>query len=269
MGVLPAGDETNLCTTISESNPFNFTIDWKVGTGEINSTQVYVEKCSTAKVNGVDERVKIINDALKDSLGILSSVGLVGTSSLLVISFDPTVSFVKLRPGNVVNPFGLKDDVQTKRNFQFAAGLNEVLAQFEIGGSAEIAASVGPIDIEADISANLAGSVELSAGNKGVLLPINDWLSKMKNITEPENAGFATVKATIDGSFDASASALGFDVSANGRLIKPFVLDLLNRTAIAKLKPEVFLNVDLPNIGDLRNLNLKDVIKLLEVCGYS
>ena len=147
--------------------------------------------------------------------------------------------------------------------------MNEVLAQFEIGGSAEIAASVGPIDIEADISANLAGSVELSAGNKGVLLPINDWLSKMKNITEPENAGFATVKATIDGSFDASASALGFDVSANGRLIKPFVLDLLNRTAIAKLKPEVFLNVDLPNIGDLRNLNLKDVIKLLEVCGYS
>ena len=232
MGVLPAGDETNLCTTISsESNPFNFTIDWKVGTGEINSTQVYVEKCSTAKVNGVDERVNIINDALKVSLGIplytktISSVGLVGTSSL-VISFDPTVSFVKLRPGNVVNPFGLKDDVQTKRNFQFAAGLNEVLAQFEIGGSAEIAASVGPIDIEADISANLAGSVELSAGNKGVLLPINDWLSKMKNITEPENAGFATVKAPIDGSFDASASALGFDVSANGRLIKPFVLDL-------------------------------------------
>lgn len=257
------------CSGFDSSPPFEFSIDWKVGTGEIATENVTVLSCSThPDSDGVDGRIANIRTALSHTAELSNyvlDVGLVGTSSLF-ISFDPTVSYVDLKQNNTVNPFGLRNNRQKKRSFQFATGLTEVSASFEIGGSAKVAAKVGPLEVEADIDADLSGSLLLSAGSKGVLLPVNDWLSKMKNITLPENAGFATARATLDGSFAASASALGFDVSATGGLSTPFVLDLMNRTAISTQKPNVYLDIDLPNIGDLRNLSIKDVIKLLQVC---
>lgn len=275
MGILadadPDADSCPSTPEISSSNPFEFDIGWVVGTGDVNIRTVNVTSCSTKEINGVDGRVKKIRDALRGALGIglynsvIKEVGLVGTSSLF-IAFDPEVSKIELTQNTTVNPFGLKNSIQKKRAFQFATGLTEVSAELALGGFADIAAKVGPIEAEASIEAGITGSVLLSAGSKGVLLPVNEWLSKMKNITLPENAGFGTAKVTLDGSFDVIASALGFDVSATGRLAKPFVLDLMNRTAIRTQTPQVILDIDLPNIGDLRNLSFKDVIKLLQVC---
>ena len=262
----------SLATDCSDfAGPLEFSIGWKVGTGELKTANITVSNCNSNKVDGVDKRVANIQEALDTSSSAelsnyLSTVGLVGTSSLF-IKFDPAVSFVELNLRNSnTNPFGLMADVQKKRSFQFAAGLTKVSANFEVGGSANIAAKVGPLEVEVDIDADLSGSLELKAGSKGVLLPVNDWLSKMKNITQPENAEFATVTATLDGTFQASASALGFEVSAKGGLTTPFILDLMDRTAISTKRPDVYLDIDLPNIGDLRNLSFKDVIKLLQVC---
>jgi hypothetical protein len=257
-------------TPISSSNPFEFDIGWVFGTGDVTTETITVGACSIDKINGVDGRVKNVRDALEADLGtelynsVIKEVGLVGTSSLF-IAFDPEVSKIELTQNNTVNPFGLRNSIQKKRAFQFATGLTEVSAELALGGSADIAAKVGPIEAEASIDAGITGTLVLSAGSKGVLLPVNEWLSKMKNITLPENAGFGTAKVTLDGSFDVIASALGFEVSTTGRLAKPFVLDLMNRTAISTQKPQVILDIDLPNIGDLRNLSFKDVIKLLQV----
>lgn len=267
--------DTCSCPACNTPNaaPFEFFIDWKVGNDAMQSVLVSVASCDTAvDVNGTDGRVNIIDQALQSTAGlpysdIILEVGLVGSSALFV-SFHPTVSFVQLRQNATwdINPFGLKNDTQTKSSFQFATGLNEVSASFEISGSANVAASVGPIEIEGDIGADLVGSVELSAGSSGIFLPIQDWLSKMKNITLPENAGFARAKTTIDGTFEAAVSAFGVGAQVNGGLKTPFVLDLLDRTAIGESVPDVSLAVDLPDIGDLSSLTFGDVVRFLKVC---
>lgn len=267
------------CNTPNASNPFEFFIDWKVGNDDMQTVSVSVSSCDvTPDVNGIDGRVNIINQAINQAFesadgltysDIILEVGLVGSSALFV-SFHPTVSFIQLRQEDIwdINPFGLKNDTQTKSSFQFATGLNEVIASLEIGGSANVAASVGPIEIEGDIGADLVGSVELSAGSSGIFLPITDWSSKMKNILLPENAGFARAKTTIDGTFEAAVSAFGVSAPVNGELKTPFVLDLLNRAAIGTSVPDVSLAVDLPDIGGLSSLTFGDVVRFLKVCCY-
>ena len=170
-------------------SPYEFSLGWKDGTSDLVTTNVSIAEChANPDSDGVDGRVGNVESALGlAGLTALVNVSLVGETAL-VLTFEPTVSFIELS-GNSTNPFGLKPDRQKKRAFQFATGLTEVSANMAVSGSADIAASVGPIEVEAEIEADLIGSLQLSAGKKNVLLPINDWLPKMKNITLPENAG--------------------------------------------------------------------------------
>lgn len=119
------------------------------------------------------------------------------------------------------------------------------------------------------MDAFVSGSLALSAGSKGQLVPYNQWLSKMKNITQPENAGFGSAKITFDGSFDAIARATEpFEVDAGefkGYFREPYILDLLNSTAINTTRPDVAFDIDLPDIGDLGNITFAEVIELLQL----
>jgi len=270
---------TDDCT--ANNSPFKFDLAWRVGNGGKNSSSITIDVDDTSLCNatdntvknddnGVDIRVDIVDQALQAIPNLnqyVMDVGLIGLNAL-VITFDPSVSYVALTQNFTYNEniFGLKNDTLTKQSFQFAVGLTEVNADFQVEGNVEIGAKVGPVEIDASIETDLAGSLELSAGSKGVFLPLNDWLSKVKNITLPENSDFGGAKVTIDGSFAASTEALGFTVGATGGLIEPFVLNLTNQDDVDNKVPKISLDVNLPDIGDIKNLSFGDVIKLLQVC---
>ena len=269
---------TDDCKT--NNSPFKFDLAWRVGNDGKNSSSITIDVDDTSLCNdtdntvknddnGVDIRVDIVEQALRAIPNLnqyVMDVGLIGLNAL-VITFNSSVSRVALTQNFTYNEniFGLKNDTLTKQSFQFAVGLTEVNADFQVEGNVEIGAKVGPVEIDASIETDLAGSLELSAGSKGVFLPLNDWLSKVKNITLPENSDFGGAKVTIDGSFAASTEALGFTVAATGGLIEPFVLNLTNQDDVDNKVPKISLDVNLPDIGDIKNLSFGDVIKLLQV----
>jgi len=274
------GSLKNLTDDCTDSS-FEFDLAWRDGNGDNNSSSITINVDDTSLCNdtdntvknddsGVDIRVEIVEQALRAIPNLnqyVMDVGLIGLNAL-VITFDPSVSRVALTQNFTYNEniFGLKNDTLTKQSFQFAVGLTEVNADFQVEGNVEIGAKVGPVEIDAAIETDLAGSLELSAGSKGVFLPLNDWLSKVKNITLPENSDFGGAKVTIDGSFAASTEALGFTVAATGGLTEPFVLNLTNQDDVDNKVPKISLDVNLPDIGDIKNLSFGDVIKLLQVC---
>lgn len=122
----------------------------------------------------------------------------------------------------------------------------------------------GVIEVGADIDVSLSGSVQFSAGKQGQLIPVNSWISTLKNMkdstSEFYDANFARCRVTLDGSFEASVSvnepfALDVPGAFTGGLVEPFTLDLFNSTAINETRPTVEFVIDLPDIGDLSNLS--------------
>lgn len=153
----------------------------------------------------------------------------------------------------------------TTMQYQFANGLAEISASFDISGMAEVAASLGGVvEIGANIEVALSGSVLFSAGKHRQLVPVNAWISTLLNMKDPNadfyERNFARCRITLDGTFEASVSVkepfeLDAPVAVRGGLVEPFVLDLFNSSRIVEMKPNVKLQVDLPNIGDLSNLS--------------
>lgn len=151
--------------------------------------------------------------------------------------------------GKLTKLFGLRNgDRDKKRGFQFATGIFDLAAEVEVTGSASVVANVADIlEVSGDIDATVYGSVEFTAGSKGQLIPISVWASKLANIknnaSEYYDPDFATAQLTFDADLEASVAVedpvqleLG---GVRGNFRKPFVLDLLNLTALNATKPDV------------------------------
>jgi hypothetical protein len=138
---------------------------------------------------------------------------------------------------------------------------------------AGVSASVGGvIEVGADVEASLSGDLSFAANEYGDFLPFNEWLITLKDISG--NPEFFRGQFSLDGSFDIGVTVQqpfevevpgtfsgGFGVSSESR--SPFVLDFKDPNLTSR-RPDLFLEIDLPEIGDIRNLSFADVVRLLK-----
>lgn len=258
-------------------NDINFIIKY--------TTDEVVEDNTTIELASIDcSSVDTLLNSLKSAFGASVikddvSVDRVGTNSFC-IAFNESYSYVEVIEldefaGNLTTLFGLRNGDQDKQSgFQFANGLFDLIAEIEISGDATIAANIGDvIEVSSDIGANLFGSVELSAGKAGQLIPVSDWLAMLIAVkdetSEFYDPEFASASLSFDGSFNADVTVDAFGglslAGIEGGFNETFTLDLLNLTALNETSPNIVFEVDIPSIGDLRNLSFKDVINLLQI----
>lgn len=245
------------CTTNDMSRDLNFTI-----TVDGTRREVLVP-CENGSIN----RTANMKAALLASFGENEtySVTLVGESSL-TLAFNSTFDKVEIEvlDEHYPNKYGIQNDTQTKKPFHILLGKTELGVEIELGGSATLNARVTDyIEVAADVGASVSGSLQMTAGTQE-LIPMNQWLAKLKaasNITDEfYDANFASASVTVDGNFDSSVEVkkpfkLELPVSFDGEFAEPFVLNLLDRSAINASKPDIILDVELPNIGDIGNLS--------------
>ena len=135
--------------------------------------------------------------------------------------------------------------------FIFKTGLTTIDAALDVSGNADIVAAIGFIEASANLEADIAGRVSFSAGQKGQLIEVNEWLSKIKNLRKEENAGFAEASLSFDGSFSAniqSTAPFMASTTGQGEFKKPFELNLFATNATSKF-PDITFDIDLPNLG--------------------
>jgi hypothetical protein len=121
-----------------------------------------------------------------------------------------------------------------------------------------------------DLDADFTGDLLLSLGD-GELLPFTVWLSATIAVLNPNSTGyipdFMVATATFNGSFAAEVEpGLPFSdfvppLSVSGYFVEPYVLNFFNISASGI--PNVALDVNLPNFGDVRNLSFRDVVRIL------
>lgn len=101
----------------------------------------------------------------------------------------------------------------------------------------------------------------------------NDWISSLKNFKTKNNTNFIRAGFTLDGSFEVEGEVTEpFSVSlpsTKGSLDEPFVLDLIEMVHLREEnedlpKPSISLDLDIPDIGDLRNLSFGDLVRILK-----
>ena len=242
------------------------------------------DKCTTIVTvtctggNTIDDRKQNVKDALVPT-GLIEDdgVSLVGDSTLM-IKFGPSFSYVEmyLDSTHKDNIFGFKNEIAKKGKYQIANGQASFGVDVDVTGSAEVSANVGGVfEISADIEAGLYGSLAVKAGSAGQLISTSEFLSKIVGLTDPDNAGFVSAKASFDGLLDLSGTVNEpFEIalpSVQGTFKEPYQLDLLavlvnntNEASTSIPKPNIELSLDIPDIGALSNLTFKDVIKLLQ-----
>jgi hypothetical protein len=215
---------------------------------------------------GIEARKKALDNVVSAALAGEVTVSIVGTSSL-VLAFNPYWTKVAtiVPYAHQDNIYGLSNDTQKKASFQFANGVTSLEASLGISGSADVSATVlDSIEVGATIISTVSGSLQFDAGTKGQLIPLDIWLSHLRSITDPSDPfhepNFASALISLDGSFGAEVELrepfqLGTLSSFRGSFSAPYELDLLNITAVHITQPDVRFDIDLPNIGDLKNLS--------------
>jgi hypothetical protein len=173
------------------------------------------------------------------------------------------------------NIYGLRNDTQQKSGWYFANGVTSFEASLGLFGGATVSATVfDAVEVAASIDAFISGSVQFKSGESGQLIPLDKWFSNVKSMLDPtdefHDPNFAKCTLSLDGGFSAAVSmrepfAIGLPVSADGSLVSPFRLNLLNIPALGISHPEVKLDINLPNFGDIKKMSFSQVIKLLKV----
>ena len=230
---------------------------------------ISITSCS----EGIAARVETVQSSIHAVMNESDvTVSLVGASSL-VIAFDPYWSKTEMFVPEV-NIYGLTNGTFKKGGYHFANGATALHVDLGLSGGATVSATVlDSIEVAAGIDAFIAGSLEFNAGTRGKLIQIDDWFSNIKSMwntsDEFHEPDFATASLSVDGSFEASVEvrepfALDLPVSFGGSFASPFELNLLNLTAAGIRRPDIKFDIDLPNIGDIKNLSFGEVIKLLK-----
>lgn len=279
--ILGANDDEELVLIGNSCYGKNFTCAAPTSAYKVNLTYTFLNgtevfKTLTLTGNGTSTPATVLNDTLKAATGTDVRMETQGTA-LLVIRFNSTIqnytlTVPKINTTAIATVYGFTDSVLSKKKFQMAIGTVSAEGRINVTGGADIAANVGGvIAVNSSLGAALSGSVNVSVGDD--FIPAGDWIVALTKIfgdasTEGYRAGFLTANASFDGNFSASVQALKpFDfarVNATGQFLEPFAIDFLNVNA-SKLRPNVTFVVDLPKIGNLRDMTFKDVIEPLQL----
>ena len=259
--------EESQCTDSNQN--FNFRIMLYHHQETPITHNISITDCS----EGVPARVEALRSGINSVVGEDDvTVSLVGSSSI-VLAFNPYWSKVGVEVF-AENIYGLTNDTQKKSGFHYANGATELQASFGLSGGATVSASVSDaVEVAASIDASVSASLQLSTGTSGLLVPLDTWLSNVRSMLntsdEFHDPDFARATITLDGDFEASVKArepfaLDLPLSFGGFFAEPFELDLLNLTSVTSRRPDISFDIDLPNIGDIKNLSFGEVVKLLQ-----
>ena len=262
--VLGSDDATGLkiIGTINEANctvsDDNVDFDIILGDESPVSYNISIPNC----VEGAEARIDSVRRSVNNVVGVEDvTVSLVGASSL-VLAFNPHWSKVEVYVPEE-NIYGLKNDTRKKSKWHFANGATAFELGLGVSGAAVLSAQLlDAWEIEADIDASIRGDLQFNSGISGQLIPMDIWFSNIRSIFDPSDdfydADFASCLLSLDGDFEASVeitepSYLGplTRTSVDGYFAKPFQLDLLDRQAVGSNKPEIILDIDLPNFGKM------------------
>ncbi len=255
--------------TICSKTAFNATIIFEKDNIKGNETISITPECD------IDGKLGSLVNAIAGNTRLNSDVNVssIGSSGTFVLAFDPLYSYVQIIVEDTdeenIKRFGITNgEFEKKADFQFASGLFELLAAFELNGNAEITANVADVlEVTATVDASFFGQVQFSAGKKGQLVPFDDWLAKLIDMkdtsSEDYDPDFAVAVLTFDGTIEGAVTvdALGVSTSVTGYLLEPYKYYLLREN---NTKPQFEMNVNVPSFGDLRNLSVGDVINLLQ-----
>lgn len=168
------------------------------------------------------------------------------------------------------NPYNITDLESGKKAYQLAVGDVGVSGSIAVQGQVKIFCTVlGVIEVEAMLEANFQATIELTVGSGG-LLRFTDWLAGLTAITTPESdqhiPGFFTAQATLDANFTADVSAgPPFDflptVGVEGGFTEPWVVNISDIAGSGK--PNISFAVDLPEIGNIKQMSFRDVVNLM------
>ena len=218
----------------------------------------------TITFNSTTSAVELI--ALKDCTEPGNTSAVLGTDMLICPTGQSSV--------NIFNSYGLSDDMPAKRPFQIAMGNSSIIASFVITGDVILAANVGGvIEVEADLHAQFGGSLTLHLGTDE-FLTFPKWLAALISIFHEKSEGyikeFFTPTASFEGDFTAEVEALApfnfGSIDATGAFDEAFEIDffeLKNTPGLPRKVPNISFEVDLPNIGGVRNLSFAQVVELL------
>ena len=266
VGVRQNENETSCNTTA-----FNATIIYEKDNTKGNETITITPACD------IDGKLGSMVQAFSGNARLNSdvSVSSIGSSGTFAVAFDPLYSYVQILvdigDNSSLNRFGIANgEFEKKAAFQFASGLFDLTAGFELNGGAEITANIADVlEATAVVDASFFGQVQFSAGKQGQLIPFDDWLAKLVDImndtsTEDYDPDFAVAVLTFDGTITGKVTvdALGVSAGVAGYFLEPYNYYLLpsgNNTG-----PKFEMDVNLPSFGDLRNLSVGDVINLLQ-----
>jgi hypothetical protein len=255
---------------------------------DVEKTQLIMFTQSSAAVNYTEE--------MHRQLGDLADVKEQG-SNMVVIKFRGTISSINLKvlknctdkdgetqdsyvyecsdptysSVTIPNAYSVQTDQElSKTPFQIAVGDIVLAASFSFSGTVKLYCTLlGVIEVEATMGASFGAALEVSLG-VGDLLRFQDWLVALTSVTAPETEGyidgFVTALAAIDGNFSVTVVAgPPFDfldpISVEGEFATPYVLDFLNISGSGK--PNITLDIDMPNLGDIKHLSFHDVVNIL------
>jgi hypothetical protein len=202
------------------------------------------------------------------------TVSLVGTTSL-VLAFNPYWSKVEVYVLEE-NIYGLVNDTQKKTGFHFANGATELQVDLDVSGGATVSATLlDTIEVDASIDAWISGSLQFNSGSNGQLVPLDTWFSNMKSLLDASdefhNPDFATCAIAMDGMFNALVEVRdpfaldGGPVTFEGAFRSPFELNLLDPLEVSSKQPNIDIDINLSNIGDVKNLSFGEVVNVLKL----
>jgi hypothetical protein len=231
---------------------------------------------------------------------ILSSVDEVG-DKVLVLKFLPTISKVEIISDgrvckykdntttypagkkciqgdsivNYTNVYGIRDVSLKKLPFQLMVGETSFNATVEVDGKVEVAANIGGvIEATAGITADFTGSLVLVVNPKDKFgyVSFSKWLRDITGIaTANRTEFFFNASAIFDGNIHGVASAgapfSGLTKEFDGTMDTLFIdfLKLNVPTGSTPNIPRFNVTVDLPTIGNVKDLSFSDVVDILSL----
>ena len=278
-GVILGSEESDNLKILGEVNETNCTdldqnVDFDIILYKENNPPIAHNISIIGCEEGVAARIETVKSSVNAVVGEEEvTVSLVGSSSL-VLAFNPYWSKVELFVPKR-NIYGLKNETTKKTKWHFANGATTLGLGLHVAGEAAVSANVrDAIEVVAVIDASIGGDLEFNSGISGQLVPMNIWFSNLKSMFDPSDEfydpDFATCRFSLDGAFDAKVEITKpFDIGipllhAEGYFASPFILDILDRSAVQSDRPDVILEIDFPLIGKIKNLSFGEIVKLLQ-----
>jgi hypothetical protein len=292
--VIQANSECNfICADLG-------TLDFSLAYNEVVDGQEIINEAvdQTLTGTGTDPAEALMSHP---KLGdILSSVDKVG-DNVLVLRFLPAISKVEIIPDgrsckvkdstttytagkectsgdsivSYTNVYGIRDVSLKKLPFQLMVGETSFNAIVKVDGKVEVAANIGGvIEATAGVTADFTGSLVLVVNPKDKFgyVSFSEWLRGITGITTDDRIEFffeasAIFEGSIYGEASAGAPFSGLTAEFDGTMdtLSIDFLKLNVPTGSTPNKPSFNVKVDLPTIGNVKDLSFSDVVDILSL----